>query len=699
MSRQPHKYHFILICVFLIAAIIAVYWPVYKYDFVKYDDHVYITDNANIQSGLNWKSIRWAFTTGYIANWHPVTWLSHIIDYQLFKGWAGGYHLINVLFHILNTLVLFYVLMRMTGAVWPSAFVAAIFALHPLHVESVAWIAERKDVLSTFFWLLTMLAYVRYVENPRLKWYLAAIVLFILGLMSKPMLVTLPFVLLLLDYWPLERKISRRLLIEKIPFFICSIASCVVTFLAQQSSSATVNLQALGLKIRVDNAIVSCFTYITKMIWPRRLAVFYPHPGGGLSITSVTVCGFLLVLISICFIFLARRHRFFAFGWLWYLGTLVPVIGLVQVGAQAMADRYTYMTLTGLFIIIAWSAKEFVPERWCRISALLAVVILIACSVTTWRQLRYWKNTQTLFEHTLAVTENNYMTLSNYASYLIGVGRFDEAIERSIESLKIAPNYADAHNNLGLALMNSGKASAAIEQFSLAVKYKPDFTPAYNSLAITLYKQGRNEEAIGYFKQVLKLEPNFAEARLNFGSALLQVGSTKQAIEQFRLAVKYKPDYQQAYFNLAIATETQGRPEEAVSYYKQALKIEPNYVEARLNLAKTLRGMQKFDEAIESFNKVLELEPANEIAHGCLGLTLAATGKIDEAIKEVRFVLNARPDDAEMHRNLGVLLERKGKIAEAIESYRAALQIDPNNANTRQFLEDALKNQKSEVNK
>ena len=694
---KNHKYRPFLICVFSVLAILAVYWPVYNYEFVIYDDHVYVTNNTNIQSGLNWKSVYWAFTTGYASNWHPVTWLSHTLDYQLFGSWAGGHHLVNVLFHILNTIILFYVLMRMTGAIWPSAFVAAVFALHPLHVESVAWVAERKDVLSTFFWLLTMWAYVHYVENPRLKWYLAAIILFVLGLMSKPMLVTVPFVLLLLDFWPLGRKISWRLLIEKIPFFICSIVSCVITFLAQQSSGATVNIKALGLAIRVDNAIVSCLTYITKMIWPRRLAVFYPHPGGGSSISGVIICVFLLVLISICFISLARRYRFLAVGWLWYLGTLVPIIGLVQVGAQAMADRYTYMTLTGLFIIIAWSAKEFVPKWHHRntILALLAVATLAALVLTSWRQLRYWKNTLTLFEHTLQITEKNYMTLSNYANYLIGLGRFDEAIERSNESLEIAPNYADAHNNLGLALMNSGKVSAAIEQFGLAVKYKPDFTSAYNNLAIALYKQGRNEDAINYFERVLKVEPDFAEGRLNLGCALLQASRTQQAIEQFRLVVKSKPDFPQAYYNLALALREQDRPEEAVSYYKQALKIKPDYIDAHLKLAIIFNELKKFDQAIESFNKVLELEPNNVTAHGYLGLALAAVGKTDEAIKEVRFVLNAKPNDAQMHRNLGILLEKKGKTAEAIESYRTVLQIDPNDAEAHQLLEEALKKQKA----
>jgi protein O-mannosyl-transferase len=698
MDKQFGRRRFFLVCGCLAAAIVAVYWPVYNYDFVKYDDHVYITGNSNIQSGLNLRSLQWAFTSGYASNWHPVTWLSHTLDYQLFGKWAGGHHLINVLFHIANTLLLFYVLMRMTDAVWPSVFVAAIFALHPLHVESVVWISERKDVLSTFFWILTIWAYIRYVENPKRWWYPAAIVLFVLGLMSKPMLVTVPFVLFLLDYWPLQRKFSRKLLIEKTPFFICSFASCVVTFLVQKSYGATVSIKALAPQVRVNNAIVSYLTYITKMIWPSRLAVFYPHPHDDLSATRVIISGLVLVVISICFIHLARRHRFFAVGWLWYLGTLVPVIGLVQVGIQAMADRYTYMTLTGLFIIIAWNAEEFVPKWRYRniVLTFLAATALAASASISSQQLKYWKNSSTLFEHTLQVTKNNYMILSNYAGYLIDVGRLDEAIERSSESLKISPNYADAHYNLGMALMKSDRASAAIEQLGLAVKYKPDFALAQNELAITLYKQGRNEDAINHFEQVLKLEPDFVDAHLNLGIALLETGKTQQAIEQFRMVIKYKPDLPEAYFNLADAMKEQGKPEEAVSYYKQALRIEPNYVEAQLNLGITLKEMQRFDEAIESFNKVLALDPNNITAHGNLGLAMAGAGKTDEAIREFRIVLSARPDDAEMHRNLGVLLEEKGETAEAIKSYRAALQIDPNAANVRQLLENALQKQKNQ---
>lgn len=613
MSKQTYKYRFFLLCICLVAVIVAVYWPVYKYDFVKYDDNTYVTDNINVQTGLNWKSFHWAFASaGYASNWHPVTWLSHMLDYRFFKDWAGGYHIENVLFHILNTLILFYILNRMTAAIWPSAFVAAAFALHPLHVESVAWIAERKDLLSTFFWLLTMWAYICYVERPGFKWYLASLVLFILGLMSKPMLVTIPFVLLLLDYWPLERKFSKILIIEKIPFFICSLASCTVTFLVQRKGGAMSNIELFGPAIRMNNAVAAYVMYIAKMIWPSRLAVLYPHPGNSLSTTKVIICALLLVLITICFVYLGRRRKFLAVGWLWYLGTLVPVIGLVQVGSQAMADRYTYIPLTGLFIIIAWGAKEIIPERLNKniILTWLAVIALIVSAAAASRQLRYWKNSLTLFGHTLQVTKNNYFILSNYATYLSELGRFDQAIERFGEALEIKPDSSEVHNNLGSALLKIGSTQQAIEHFKLAIKYKPGLSQAYCNLAGALKGQRQYEEAVSYYQQAIKIKPNYVSAWLdlaitfnelkNFdraiecfnkvleidrnnvfahgylGMALAAVGKTDEAIKEIRFVLSVRPGDIEMYRNLGILLEREGQTAEAIKAYRAALQIDPN---------------------------------------------------------------------------------------------------------------------------
>jgi tetratricopeptide (TPR) repeat protein len=595
-------------------AISAVYWPVYNYEFVKYDDDTYLIKNTNIQSGLNFKSFRWAFTAGYESNWHPVTWLSHMLDYQLFGKWAGGHHLTNVLFHILNTIILFYVLMRLTGSIWPSAFVAAVFALHPLHVESVAWVAERKDVLSTLFWLLTMWAYVRYVENPGFRWYLAAIILFVLGLMSKPMLVTVPFVLLLLDYWPLQRKISYRLLTEKIPFFICAAISGVVTFLVQKSSGSMADIKVFGLTTRINNAIVSYVMYITKMFWPSRLAVLYLHPGDGLPMTMVFACGFLLMLISICFIIWARRHKFLIAGWLWYLGTLVPVIGLIQVGEQAMADRYSYMTLTGLLIIIAWSAKEFAPKWHHRntILALLAVIISAALALTSSQQLKCWKNSLTLFEYALRVDKDNYIMRSNYATYLGEIGRLDEAIEQFNELLKTKSDLPEIQNNFGNALLKSGgNIQQAIEHFRLAIKYKPDFPPAYLNLANALKKQGRLEEAVSYYKQALELKPDLVDAYMNLAIALKELKRFDEAIECCNKVLEFKPDNIIAHGYLGVVLAAVNKNDEAIREIRFVLNARPDDAEMHRNLGILLERKGQISEAIESYRTSLQIDPKN----------------------------------------------------------------------------------------
>jgi Tfp pilus assembly protein PilF len=627
MNKQFYEYRFILICVLLIAAIIAVYWPVYSYNFVKYDDDLYVTNNINVHSGLNFKSIHWAFTSGYASNWHPVTWISHMIDYQLFKNWAGGYHLINVLFHILNTLILFYVLMRMTGALWPSVFVAAAFALHPLHVESVAWIAERKDLLSTFFWLLTMWAYVRYVENPKLKWYLAAILLFVLGLMSKPMVVTLPFVLLLLDYWPLRRKITWRLLTEKIPFFAGSLAACVITYFVQQRSGATIAVEIMCLKARIANAFISYLTYITNMIWPSRLAVLYPHPGNAFSVTKAIISGLLLVIASIIFIYLGRRRRYFTVGWLWYLGTLVPVIGLVQAGLQAMADRYTYMTLTGLFIIIAFSASEFVPKWRNRniILGCLAVVVLSGWAFTASVQLKYWKDSLPLFEHTLQITENNPLILEDYATYLSELGRFDEAIEQSNKFLKLKPKSAEAHNNLGNIFLQTGKTDQAIEQFRLAIKYNPGLAQAFFNLASALKKQGKPQDSIEYYKQ----------------------------------AVKVKPDYVDAYLNLAITLNELKKSDQAIEYFNKALELDPGNVFVHGHLSMALAAVGKTDEAIKEVRFVLKARPADAEMYRNLGLLLGKKGDTVGAIKAYQAALQIDPNRTDVRQLLETALKKQ----------------------------------------
>ena len=443
-----------VVCLFLVIGILAVYWQVGNHEFVNYDDKDYITENQHVQAGLTLKSIAWAFTSTYASNWHPLTWLSHMLDCEIYGLNPRGHHFTNVFFHILNSILLFLIFKRMTGAFWKSAFVAALFAIHPLHVESVAWAAERKDVLSTFFCMLTMGAYILYVENQGIKKYLLTVLLFTLGLMAKPMLITLPFVLLLLDYWPLGRFNKRspalQLIWEKIPLFVLTAVSSIVTFLVQQKAMSS--LEVFPITARIFNALVSYLSYIVKMIWPFHLAIFYPYPGMP-PVWQIAGACLLLVFISCIAIRTVRRYPYFAVGWLWYLGTLVPVIGLVQVGLQSMADRYTYIPLTGIFIIIAWGIPDLIAKwRYKKIGLFITTTTLISIlMICTWSQVGCWRNSITLFSHAINVTENNSVAHNNLGSAFADQGKASETIKHYAEALRIDPMYADAHYNLGNA--------------------------------------------------------------------------------------------------------------------------------------------------------------------------------------------------------------------------------------------------------
>ncbi len=493
MNKTQNKYQILFIYLFLIVTTVIVYQQVHNFDFINYDDPVYITDNPQVFSGFTRENIIWIFNAGYAGNWHPLTWLSHMLDCQLFGLNAGPHHLVNLLFHIANVLLLFTVLRQISGALWQSAFVAALFALHPLHVESIAWISERKDVLSTLFWILTMAAYFRYVKNPTAGRYILALVLFALGLMSKPMLVTLPFVLLLLDYWPLERfqlkfaelKILLLLVREKVPFFILSLISCVATFIAQKIGSAIVTTYELSLRARITNCFISYIKYTTKMLWPAELAVFYPYHINTTPFWQVALAALLLLGTSIFIIHFAQKYKYLLTGWLWYMGTLVPVIGLVQVGEQAMADRYTYVPLIGLFIIIAWGIPDLLAKWKYRKIALIisASLVLLALSICTYFQAGYWHNTTTLFEHSIAVTSNNHIAHHMLAFCLYQQGKIDQAVNYNLEALRINPAFSPACTGLGIAFMQKGEIDKAVKYYRKALQLKPDYPEVMNNLA------------------------------------------------------------------------------------------------------------------------------------------------------------------------------------------------------------------------
>ena len=553
--------------VFLILALLTfvVYLPVRDHDFVRYDDDVYVTNNPEVQSGLSWQGIKWAFVTDRGANWHPLTWLSLMLDCWLFGVKPGPLHLVNVLFHIVNTLLLFIVFNRMTKALWQSVFVAALFALHPLHVESVAWIAERKDVLSTLFWLLTMLAYVRYVERSSAGRYILALIFFALGLLAKPMLVTLPFVLLLLDYWPLDRFSNfrfsiRNSIIEKLPFFFLSILSSVITFVVQQKGGAVFSGDIVPFNVRLANAICSYFVYIEKMFWPVRLAVLYPYLIHGISLVKVLLSATVLVLITVLVLYNYRRRKYLIVGWLWYLGTLVPVIGIVQVGVQAFADRYTYVPLTGLFIICAFASADLLKNVPFKkyILATSATIILLACTILTTVQLIYWKDSGLLFERALAVTENNVHILNNYGNALGAMGRHKEAAKVLEQAVRGLPDSYEIRNNYGKALQNLGKLDEAIEQYQIA----------------------------------LKIEPTADFARYNLSVALAAKGNLDAAIEQCRIVLAARPDDAEMHTHLGILLQNQGKLDQAIESYKKALQIDPKFQKARENLDAALAQKQ-----------------------------------------------------------------------------------------------------------
>ncbi len=582
VTRRP-----IPLALALVAAIAIVFAPVVRHGFVNFDDPQYISENPFVTGGLSQRGISWAFTAGYAANWHPLTWISHMLDVQAFGLDAGAHHATNVVLHAASALLLFGLLHRVTGAPGRSWFVAALFAVHPLHVESVAWIAERKDVLSTLFWMLTIWAYVRYVSQPRAGRYLTVVVLFALGLMAKPMLVTLPFTLLLLDVWPLGRLPLR--VREKLPLLALTIASSVITFVVQQQAGAVKELVELPIGRRAANALVAYVAYIGKALWPGGLAAIYPYPE---SIASWRVGAALALLAAITALaFRARqRYPYVLVGWLWYLVTLVPVIGLIQVGSQPIADRYTYVPLIGLFIVVAWGVPDLLARWPWRFSVMrAAAVLVIAASAATARaQVRHWRNSVALWEHALAVTTANYRAEGNLGHALASEGRLDEAISHYTAAVRIHPGYAEAHNNLGLALATQGKIDEAIPHYTEAIRSMPDYFDAHGNLGAALAGRGRYADAINHFAIAVRLQPeqgrarqNLARAHYDFGRTLAEQGNVEQAIQQFLEGLRLEPTNADLHYDLGVMYARRGDLRAAAARFEEALRIDPNHQDAR----------------------------------------------------------------------------------------------------------------------
>jgi tetratricopeptide (TPR) repeat protein len=685
----------LLISLFLILVTFAAYWQVRHHEFISLDDNLYVTENPHVQGGLSIKGLVWSVTRSYAGHWHPITWLSHMLDTDLYGLNPGGHHMTNVLFHAANTLLLFLLFQKMTGAVWRSGFVAALFALHPLHVESVAWVAERKDVLFTFFWMLTLWAYLFFVKRQNFKRYLLVLLCFILSLMSKPMAVTLPFVLLLMDYWPLSRfklekwtdivqqkRLLSRIILEKVPLFFLTAGFSIFTLLSHWKGGALTSFAKIPLGMRVGNALVSFIGYITKMIWPANLAVLYPHPMI-LPIWEIAGAALLLTILTALMFVAGRRRPYLLVGWLWYLGTLFPVMGLVQAGVQAMADRFAYIPLIGLFIIVAYGVPDLLARwRYRRIAlATSSGLVLSMLMLTTLSQVKLWQNTVTLFSHTLEVTGDNPIIHNNLGVTLMKQGEEKEAWAHYIRALEINPNYADAQYNLGALLVRQGKDQEAMVQLAKTLRIRPGHAEAHHDLGVLLTKQGKIQEAIHHYTEAMRAKADYAEAYRNLGIALVSQGREKEAVPHFRKALEINPKDYIAHNNLGAALSRQGKIGEAMDHYTQALQINPISADAHYNLGSLLALQGKDGEAIAHLNESLRINPRDAQGHYQMAAILARQGKTQEAIGHLSEAVEIDPNYGEGHLALGMLYLRMGKKDLALERYQILKPINKNLAN------------------
>jgi len=596
--------------------ILLVFGQVGGYSFINFDDDLYVYNNPHVRGGLSKEGVSWAFTTFDATNWHPLTWISHMADVQLFGLDAGWHHRVNVLFHLANTALLFLVLWRMTGGLWESAIVGALFAVHPLHVESVAWMAERKDVLSTLFWLLTMGAYLGYVRRPSVWRYLPVFVFLALGLMCKPMLVTLPFVLLLLDWWPLGRlspHVLGRRILEKAPLLALSTASCIITYIAQSQGKAVVSFGIVTVGLRLSNVLMSYAIYLEKTVWPSSLAVFYPHPATiGAGIPAWKVAGAGLLLAGISFLVLRERQRrpYLAVGWFWYLGTLVPVIGLVQVGGASHADRYTYVPLIGVFLAVAWGVPELLPKRRWRQRVLggSAGAVLAALTVAAYIQVGYWRDNVTLYSRALAVTGRNWVILYNLGLAYEDRGEHSGAIACFLEAVRINPEYALAWYNLGVVSGKLGRDQESLGYYREVLRVDPKHVNAWYNMGLASGKLGRDQESLGYYREALRIDPKHVNAWYNLGLACAKLGQLREAIDYFGETVRIKPDYALAWYNLGVASAKLGQLQEAIGYFRESIRIDSKYAKAWYFQGMIYEKLGRRKEAEDSFREAGRLK-------------------------------------------------------------------------------------------
>ena len=693
------KHQVLLVSVTLAALILAAFEPVRHNAFVSLDDLYNITTNPNIESGLTVQSVQWAFTSGYSANWHPLTWLSHMLDIELFGLNPLGHHLHNLGLHLATTVLLFWVLRSMTGALWCSAFVAMAFGLHPLHVESVAWAAERKDLLCAVFWVLTSAAYLSYVRHGGALRYGLMVLCFALGLMAKPMIVTLPVVLLALDFWPLRRlslaseganaragvgpagKRTRLtgLILEKLPLFVLTLASCVITILAQQRGGAVAGL-TVGLGYRVSNALVSYVAYLGKMAWPAHLAVIYPLPPHGWSLWKPVLCLLLMVLISALALYQRRQRPYLLVGWVWYLVTLVPVIGLVQVGQQAMADRYSYLPSIGIFIMLAWGAAELpVPGRLRRIVLpALSVLLGLGMLASTRAQVSCWKDSISLYRHALSVTRDNYLACLFLAKDLDEQGHLDEAEKLYRECLRIHPGMVEAQVRLGQDLEARGQYADALKCFERAMQLNAKDWRGFYKAGTIQARQGRLAEAENLLRESLRLNNGLlAKGHLDLGQVLMAEKKYAEAIESYERAAQLDPEDFQPLYYAGMARLQQRAWSEAADYLRRSIRLNGGYADAHFGLGIALRQQGKMEEAAAQLREGLKIEPKEGAMWINLADCLYAQGKPQEAAESYQQALTLRPRDLGVYDKLAQILKEQGRMSELVALHRRVLELKP----------------------
>ncbi len=678
-----------LICLGLALAVLAAYAPVWSAGFITYDDPAYVTANPHVQGGLSWAGLIWAFTTRHASNWHPLTWISHMLDFQLYGMNPAGHHLTSVALHLANSVLLFLLLQRMTKAMWPGALVAALFALHPMRVESVAWVSERKDVLSALFWILSIWAYVRWVEESGAgkakgkTFYILSVVLFALGLAAKPMLVTLPFILLLLDYWPLQRRRTpiAGLFVEKTPFFILSAGSCAVTFFAQLQGGSVMPLARLPFGMRLANVPVACVRYVAKTFWPAHLAIAYPMLKWPVwEVAGATV---LLLLLSGLALWRIRVQPWLAVGWLWFLGALAPVIGVVQVGTQSMADRYSYLPSIGLLIAVVWAARDWGVRLGARAPAVLGALAAAICLVLTARQAAFWKNDRTLFLHAIQNTKGNFIAYAGLGDYEELHGHTNMAISYLEASVRINPNYPYSRKNLGRILLMEGRDDEALAQLQKAVSLNPELTDARYNLGHALLAKGRVGEALDQFQAQVDLEPADFKAQNNMGTVLLQNGLAGDAIAYLQKAVEIKPADAGPHYLLGNALFRTGRVVEAIRHYEKAIQLSPDHIQARNDLAWILAchpdpSIRNGARAVALALRADQLSGGqNPVVIGTLAAGYAEAGKFSDAVAAGKRACQAAL--AQTNSVLAELLEKRLGFYQAGSPWRDTSEVKSKN--------------------